>query len=111
GVIALALVKQSVAPDAVLAVGGSTAAIDPDDAPLTYDELIAFLRERPGGGDLVVEARADGGPWVRLERLELSGFVTGRVALTLDVRDPDDAPGADAPTGGAATDAPTEEAP
>jgi hypothetical protein len=80
--------------------------IDPDDAPLTYDELIAFLRERPGGGDLVVEARADGGPWVRLERLEIGGFVTGRVELTLEVRAPDDGSGDDPPA-----DAPTEEAP
>ena len=33
GVIALALVKQSVAVDAALTVAGSTASIDPDDAP------------------------------------------------------------------------------
>src|SRR5918993_394368 len=33
GVIALALVKQSVAMDAALTVAGSTAAIDPEDAP------------------------------------------------------------------------------
>ncbi|MFN2322801.1 MAG: hypothetical protein ABR510_07570 [Trueperaceae bacterium] len=65
---------------------------DPDDAPLTFDELLAFLRDRPGGGDLVVEARADGGPWVRLERLALSGYVTGRVDLTLDVAPPADEP-------------------
>jgi hypothetical protein len=38
---------------------------DPDDAPLTFDELLAFLRERPGGGDLVVEARAEGGAGAR----------------------------------------------
>lgn len=65
---------------------------DPDDAPLTFEELLAFLRERPGGGDLVVEARADGGDWVRLERQALSGYVTGRVDLTLDVDPPTDEP-------------------
>lgn len=65
---------------------------DPDDAPLTFEELLAFLRERPGGGDLVVEARADGGDWVRLERQALSGYVTGRVDLTLDVEPPTDEP-------------------
>jgi hypothetical protein len=62
---------------------------DPEDAPLTYDELLAFLRERPGGGDLVIEARAEGGSsWRRLERLELSGFVTGRATLWLEVDTP-----------------------
>jgi hypothetical protein len=61
---------------------------DPDDAPLTYDELLAFLRERPGGGDLVIEARPEGGSWRRLERLELSGFVTGRATLWLEVDTP-----------------------
>ncbi len=65
---------------------------DPDDAPLTFDELLAFLRDRPGGGDLVVEARADDGEWVRLERLALSGYVTGRVELTLEVVPPGDEP-------------------
>lgn len=58
---------------------------DPDDAPLTFDELLAFLRDRPGGGDLVVEARVDGGPWRRLERVAIGGFVTGRVELAFDV--------------------------
>ena len=43
GVIALALVKQSVAQDATLTVGGSVAAIDPDDA-------VAGGRRHPGGG-------------------------------------------------------------
>ena len=43
GVIALALVKQSVAMDAALTVAGSTASIDPDDAP-------ADARRHPGGG-------------------------------------------------------------
>ena len=43
GVIALALVKQSVAVDAALTVAGSTAAIDPDDAP-------RGRRRHPGGG-------------------------------------------------------------
>ena len=65
---------------------------DPDDAPLTFDELLAFLRDRPGGGDLVVEARVEGGPWVRLARETLSGYVTGRVELTLDVAPPADEP-------------------
>ena len=64
---------------------GADEAPDPDDAPLTFDELLAFLRERPRGGDLVVEARADGGQWERLERVAIPGFVTGRVQLTLDV--------------------------
>jgi hypothetical protein len=61
---------------------------DPDDAPLTFDELLAFLRDRPGGGDLVIEARADEGAWVRLDRIALSGYVTGRVDLVLDVDPP-----------------------
>jgi folate-binding protein YgfZ len=46
GVIALALVKQSVAVDAALTVAGSTAAIDPDDAPADTDEVRAAARER-----------------------------------------------------------------
>ena len=46
GVIALALVKQSVAMDAALTVAGSTAAIDPDDAPAGTDEAIAAARDR-----------------------------------------------------------------
>jgi hypothetical protein len=61
---------------------------DPDDAPLTFDELLAFLRERPGGGDLVVEARAEGGTWRTLTRLGLAGFVTGRATLHLDIEAP-----------------------
>jgi len=64
---------------------GADEAPDPDDAPLTFDELLAFLRERPRGGDLVVEARADGGQWERLERVAIPGFVTGHVRLTLHV--------------------------
>lgn len=64
---------------------------DPDDAPLTFDELLAFLRDRPGGGDLVIDARVDGGPWRRLDRVALGGFVTGRVELTFDVAPPADA--------------------
>jgi hypothetical protein len=71
---------------------GADEAPDPDDAPLTFDELLAFLRERPRGGDLVVEARADGGQWERLERVAIPGFVTGRVHLTLDVAAPAGAP-------------------
>jgi hypothetical protein len=46
GVIALALVKQSVAQDAALAVGGSSAAIDPDDATAEVDDTRAAARER-----------------------------------------------------------------
>jgi folate-binding protein YgfZ len=46
GVIALALVKQSVAMDAVLAVAGAAAAIDPDDAPSDADDTLAAARER-----------------------------------------------------------------
>jgi folate-binding protein YgfZ len=46
GVIALALVKQSVAVDAALTVAGSTASIDPDDAPAETDEARAAARER-----------------------------------------------------------------
>ncbi len=68
--------------------------IDPDDLPLTFDELLAFLRERPGGGDLVVEVRGEDGTWRRLERLALSGFVTGRATLSFDVAAPAVAPDA-----------------
>ena len=46
GVIALALVKQSVQPGAALTVAGSTAAIDPDDAPVQLDDTLAAARER-----------------------------------------------------------------
>jgi folate-binding protein YgfZ len=46
GVIALALVKQSVQPDAALTVAGSTAAIDPDDIPAEIDDTLAAARER-----------------------------------------------------------------
>jgi tRNA-modifying protein YgfZ len=46
GVIALALVKQSVAVDAALTVAGSTASIDADDAPAETDEARAAARER-----------------------------------------------------------------
>ena len=44
--IALALVKQSVAVDAALTVGGAAAAIDPDDAPGGLDDTQAAARER-----------------------------------------------------------------
>ncbi|MFO8151433.1 MAG: hypothetical protein R6T93_14225 [Trueperaceae bacterium] len=71
---------------------GAEEAPDPDDAPLTFDELLAFLRERPRGGDLVVEARADGGKWELLERVAVPGFATGRVQLMLDVAAPAGAP-------------------
>ena len=46
GVIALALVKQSVAQDAALTVGGSVAAIDPDDAVAEVDDTRAAARDR-----------------------------------------------------------------
>jgi folate-binding protein YgfZ len=46
GVIALALVKQSVAMDAALTVAGSTAAIDPEDAPADADDTLAAARDR-----------------------------------------------------------------
>jgi tRNA-modifying protein YgfZ len=46
GVVALALVKQSVAPDADLTVGGSRAAIDPDDAAAALDDTRAAARDR-----------------------------------------------------------------
>ena len=46
GVVALALVKQSVAMDAALTVAGSAAAIDPDDAPATLDDTQVEARER-----------------------------------------------------------------
>ncbi|RBY78186.1 folate-binding protein [Geodermatophilus sp. TF02-6] len=46
GVVALALVKQSVAMDAQLTVGGAGAAIDPDDAPAALDDTRAAARER-----------------------------------------------------------------
>jgi folate-binding protein YgfZ len=46
GVIALALVKQSVAVDAALTVAGSAAAIDPDDAPAALDDTLAAARDR-----------------------------------------------------------------
>ena len=46
GVIALALVKQSVAMDAALTVAGSTASIDPDDAPEAPDDTLTAARER-----------------------------------------------------------------
>jgi folate-binding Fe-S cluster repair protein YgfZ len=46
GVIALALVKQSVPMDAVLTVAGSTAAIDPGDAPAEPDDARTAARDR-----------------------------------------------------------------
>ena len=46
GVVALALVKQSVQPGTVLTVGGSTAAIDADDVPAGPDDTRAAARER-----------------------------------------------------------------
>ncbi|MGY1855303.1 CAF17-like 4Fe-4S cluster assembly/insertion protein YgfZ [Modestobacter sp. SYSU DS0290] len=46
GVIALALVKQSVAPDATLHVGEAAAVIDPDDGPQEVDAAVAAARNR-----------------------------------------------------------------
>ncbi|SNR83671.1 hypothetical protein SAMN04488107_0149 [Geodermatophilus saharensis] len=46
GVVALALVKQSVGPDAELTVGGSRAVVDPDDVPATVDDTRAAARDR-----------------------------------------------------------------
>jgi folate-binding protein YgfZ len=46
GVIALALVKQSVQPDTALTVAGSAAAMDPDDAPAQVDDTREAARER-----------------------------------------------------------------
>ncbi len=46
GVIALALVKQSVKADTALAVGGAVAAVDPDDLVETPDDTLAAARER-----------------------------------------------------------------
>jgi tRNA-modifying protein YgfZ len=46
GVIALALVKRSVAADTALTVAGSTAAIDPDDLVDELDDTRAAARER-----------------------------------------------------------------
>jgi tRNA-modifying protein YgfZ len=46
GVVALALVKQSVPMDAELTVAGARAAIDPDDAPAVLDDTVAAARER-----------------------------------------------------------------
>jgi folate-binding protein YgfZ len=46
GVVALALVKQSVPADAALTVGDSAAAIDPDDVAEELDETRAAARER-----------------------------------------------------------------
>jgi hypothetical protein len=39
-------VKQSVAPDTALTVGGAAAAIDPDDVPAQVDDALAAARER-----------------------------------------------------------------
>jgi folate-binding protein YgfZ len=46
GVVALALVKQSLRPDQALTVAGSAAAIDPDDAAEELDDTRAAARER-----------------------------------------------------------------
>jgi folate-binding Fe-S cluster repair protein YgfZ len=46
GVVALALVKRSVTPDAALTVGGSTAAIDPEDVPAEDDDTRNAARDR-----------------------------------------------------------------
>jgi folate-binding protein YgfZ len=49
GVVALALVKRSVAGDAALSVAGSSAAIDPDDLVDAMDDDVAAARERIRG--------------------------------------------------------------
>jgi hypothetical protein len=46
GVVALALVKQSVRPDAELTVGGSRAVVDPDETPPALDDTRAAARDR-----------------------------------------------------------------
>jgi folate-binding protein YgfZ len=46
GVIALALVKQSVAAETALKVGDAVAAIDPDDAAHEVDAAVAAARDR-----------------------------------------------------------------
>jgi folate-binding protein YgfZ len=46
GVIALALVKRSVAADTRLTVGGAVAAVDPDDLVEDTDDTLAAARER-----------------------------------------------------------------
>ncbi|MCW2698706.1 MAG: hypothetical protein JWQ45_241 [Blastococcus sp.] len=46
GVIALALIKQSVTAETALTVAGSTAAIDPDDGPAVINDTLAAARER-----------------------------------------------------------------
>jgi hypothetical protein len=61
---------------------------DPDDAPLTFDELLVFLRERPAGGDLVIEARRPGEGWQRLARVPMQGFAHGRASANLVVAEP-----------------------
>jgi tRNA-modifying protein YgfZ len=49
GVVALALVKRSVAGDTALTVAGSSAAIDPDDLVDALDDDVAAARERIRG--------------------------------------------------------------
>ncbi|MGY1665374.1 CAF17-like 4Fe-4S cluster assembly/insertion protein YgfZ [Geodermatophilus sp. SYSU D00696] len=46
GVVALALVKQSVGAAAELTVGGSRAVVDPDDVPAAVDDTRAAARDR-----------------------------------------------------------------
>lgn len=61
---------------------------NPDDAPLTFDELVVFLRERPAGGELVIEARRPGERWQRLARVPVQGFAHGRAEWSLTVTEP-----------------------
>jgi hypothetical protein len=83
-----------------LVVRGATEPRSPDESgaprplelPLSFDELLAFLRDRARGGDLVVEARANGGEWRRLDRLSLQGFVTGQARLSFFIPDPEETP-------------------
>ena len=64
---------------------GEEAPRSADDNPLTFDELLVFLRERPAGGDLVIEARRPGERWQRLARVPIQGFAHGRAEWTLEV--------------------------
>lgn len=82
-----------------LVVRGATEPRSPDDSraprplelPLSFDELLAFLRDRARGGDLVVEARSNGGEWRRLDRFSVGGFVTGQASLSFFVPEPEEA--------------------
>ncbi len=59
-----------------------------DDVLLSYGELLTALRERPQGADLVVEIRAEGGPWNEIGRLALPYVIQGARTLSIDVAPP-----------------------